>query len=191
MKGARPLAKGEIASLLARCDGREKALIVIGMNLGLRVSELVSLQWQDVMAGGRVLPMVYLACSRTKGRKPRAIPVNRKATAVILDLHRQAQVAATCVSPEGYLFPGRTSGHIGRRHVNRLLHRRFAEAHLGGKLSSHTLRKTFGTLLSERGVGLPVIQELLGHADISTTRKYIGVGMNSLRDATTALARAY
>jgi integrase/recombinase XerD len=189
MRGARPLAKAEIAAVLKCCEGRDKALVLIGLNLGLRVSELVSLQWQDVMDQGRVLPLVYLSAAVTKGRKPRTIPVNKRAAAAILE-HRR-RVCGGKGEPTGYLFPGRANGHICRRHVNRLLQRCFAEARLGGRLSSHTLRKTFGTLLSEQGISLPVIQELLGHADISTTRKYIGVGMSSLQDATRVLAGAY
>jgi integrase/recombinase XerD len=189
MKGARPLGKSEIAAVLECCEGRDKALVLIGLNLGLRVSELVSLQWQDVLDQGRILPLVYLSASVTKGRKPRAVPVNRRAATAILELHRRS--CGGQAKPTGYLFPGRDKGHICRRHVNRLLYRVFAEARLGGRLSSHTLRKTFGTLLSERGISLPVIQELLGHADISTTRKYIGVGMSSLQDATRVLAGAY
>jgi site-specific recombinase XerD len=77
------------------------------------------------------------------------------------------------------------------RQVNRLLDKVFAEAGLTGKLSSHSLRKSFGTLLNDNGASLPVIQELLGHADISTTRKYIGVGMDSMTKAVNVLAGAY
>jgi integrase len=92
---------------------------LIGLNLGLRVSELVSLQWQDVLDQGRVLPLVYLSASVTKGRKPRAVPVNRRAATAILELHRRS--CGGQAKPTGYLFPGRDKGHICRRHVNRLL----------------------------------------------------------------------
>jgi integrase/recombinase XerD len=189
MQGARPLSPDEIFKVLKHCnDAREECLVVIGMNLGLRVSELVSLQWKDVINRGKIFPVLYLEGFRTKGNKSRGIPINRNVARAIQQLREYDPRQAL---PDNYLFPGRTNGHLGSRHVNRLLYRLFDKASLSGRLSSHTLRKTFGTLLSSNGVGLPVIQELLGHADISTTRKYIGVGMGSLTNAVQTLAKTF
>ena len=190
MRGARPLTEREVATMLRHCPTKERCLVLIGMHLGLRVSELASLRWRDTMAGSKVLPMVYLTTAVTKGRRSRAIPVNRSAAGAIRALHRAAKQQGLTTRPQDHLFPGRAgSGHMSPRHVNRRLYQLFAEAGLGGRLSSHTLRKTFGTMLSERGVSLPVIQELLGHANIATTRKYIGVGMGSMRQAVGLLVR--
>jgi integrase/recombinase XerD len=188
MKGARPLAVEEITQVLDNSlETREECLVTIGLNLGLRVSELISLRWQDVLQGSQVISVLYLDRNRTKGKKPRAIPINDRASKAILNLY--AHQGPT--SPEAFLFPGRNKGHLGARQVNRLLDKVFAEAGLTGKLSSHSLRKSFGTLLNDNGASLPVIQELLGHADISTTRKYIGVGMDSMTRAVNVLAGAY
>jgi integrase len=72
MQGARPLTLKEVSIVLRHCkDVREEGLIVIGMNLGLRVSELVTLKWRDVMHRGHVLPLLYLQRNLTKGKRPR------------------------------------------------------------------------------------------------------------------------
>ena len=192
MKGARPLAVEEITQVLDNCiETREECLVTIGLNLGLSVSELVSLKWQDVLQGTQVFPVLYLDRNRTKGKKPRAVPINDRVASAVLKLHTNQLKQGEPTTPEAFLFPGRNKGHLGARQVNRLLYRLFAEAGLTGKLSSHSLRKSFGTLLNDNGASLPVIQELLGHADISTTRKYIGVGMESMTKAVNVLAGAY
>jgi site-specific recombinase XerD len=161
------------------------------MNLGLRVSELVTLKWRDVMHRSHVLPLLYLQRNLTKGKRPRGVPINSKAAKAILRLHRFQKKNGRSLGPDNYLFSGGTKGHLSSRHINRLLYALFDRAGLSGRLSSHTLRKTFGTILSDRGVNLPVIQELLGHADITTTRKYIGVGMGNMQKAVKLFANAY
>lgn len=192
MKGARPLSGVEIKQVLRCCkDIRVECLVEIGMNLGLRVSELVSLKLKDVLNRGRVFPMLYLEGFRTKGNKSRAIPINRRAANAIRRLHRHYQQKKISTHPNDFLFPGDAQGHISIRHVNRLLYNLFDKAELSGRLSSHTLRKTFATLLADQDVNLAIIQELLGHSDISTTRKYIGVGMGNMTKAVRALAKAY
>ncbi len=188
MKGARPLTKGEIRKTLRACsDTRERSMVLLGINLGLRVGELLSLRWQDVWQNNQVPPLLYLRRSETKNNKARAIPINMNAKKAILMMRRNGRNKNKTVTPEDHLFPGRNHGHLDPRHVNRLLYRIFGKAGLMGKLSSHTLRKTFGTRLAEKGVHLPVIQELLGHTDISTTRKYIGVGFQQLKRAVNEL----
>jgi integrase len=89
MQGARPLTVKEVFIVLRYCkDVREECLIVIGMNLGLRVSELVTLKWRDVMHRGHVLPLLYLQRNLTKGKRPRGVPINSKAAKAIMRLHR-------------------------------------------------------------------------------------------------------
>jgi len=191
MQGARPLAPREITRVLKSCQGiREESLILIGINLGLRVSELVTLKWRDVMHRNHVLPLLYLQKNSTKGKRPRGVPINSKVSKAILRLHRSQKLVCS-LGPDNYLFSGGTKGHLSCRHINRLLYALFDRAGLGGKLSSHTLRKTFGTVLADRGINLAVIQELLGHADISTTRKYIGVGMKNMQNAVNVLNNAF
>jgi integrase len=189
MKGARPLSTVEILKVLRCCKNtRNECMIVIGFNLGLRISELLSLKWKDVLNGRKASRVLYLEGFRTKRHKSRTIPINRKAASAILRLQKSNPKLAL---PDNFLFPGFTKGHLGIRHVNRILYAIFNKAGLSGRLSSHCLRKTFATILADQGVNLAVIQELLGHTDISTTRKYIGVGMGNMTDAVKVLAKAY
>lgn len=57
----------------------------------------------------------------------------------------------------------------------------FSRAGLTGRLGTHCLRKSFGSILADQGTGLHVIQELLGHSSIATTRAYLGVGVKNMR----------
>lgn len=185
MKGARPLSSTEIHAVLRACsDERERGLFVVGINLGLRIGELVGLKWSDVWERGRVLPMVYLERTTTKNNKARAIPVNER---VVREIKRLRKSTGTGM----FLFPGRHEGHMSVRHANRVLGDVFERAGLGGRLSSHTLRKSFGSLLAEGGTGIHVIQELLGHSSIATTRVYLGVGIKNMREAVRGLSKAY
>lgn len=134
--------------------------------------------------------MLYLTRDRTKGKKARTVPVNSNAAKAIRALRRKAEGQALSVETSTTLFPSRKHGPLGVRQANEVIGRIFERAKIGGKVSPHSFRKTAGTLLS-RNTPLPVIQEILGHADISTTRKYISVGMDSLRDATDRLSKAY
>lgn len=184
MKGCRPLSPVEIGRVLRACQNeREKALLQIGIGLGLRCGELVSLRWADVWQQGRVLPFVYLERATTKNKKARSIPVNDKVASEIKRLRRESRGE--------FLFPGRDQGHISVRHANRVLGRIFDRAGLTGRLGTHCMRKSFGSILADQGVGLHVIAELMGHASISTTRAYLGVGVKNMRDAVRGLSQAY
>lgn len=141
---------------------------------GMRVSELVSLP-RDVLAGDtRVLTI------KGKGGRERLVPLNSKARAALehyLQLGREPNDAAAATVATKWLFPSKsTQGHLTRQRFGQDLKDLAAEAGLDpDRISPHVLRHAFASHLLDRGADLRSVQQLLGHADISTTEIYTHV----------------
>ena len=141
---------------------------------GMRVSELVSLP-RDVLAGdARVLTI------KGKGGRERLVPLNSKARAALehyLQLGRESNDAVAATVATKWLFPSKsTQGHLTRQRFGQDLKALAAEAGLDpDRISPHVLRHAFASHLLDRGADLRSVQQLLGHADISTTEIYTHV----------------
>lgn len=149
---------------------RLRVLVELLYATGLRVSELVSLPKSLLTSRSRVIPVVG------KGNKERMVPIG-DAARVALDAYG-ASLAAAKVSMEGpWLFPADSeSGHLSRQLFARELKSLAARASiLPAKISPHVLRHAFASHLLQHGADLRAVQELLGHADISTTQIYTHV----------------
>ena len=155
---------------------RDLAMLELLYGAGLRVSELVSLQLQSCHfeAG-------FIRCLG-KGNKERIVPLGRSAGQAIARYLKSERPLLVARRPEAApLFVNRRGGRLSRQRVWQLL-RRYAKAGLITKsISPHTLRHSFATHLLERGADLRTVQELLGHADISTTQRYTHVDRSRLK----------
>jgi integrase/recombinase XerD len=158
---------------------RLRALITTLYASGLRVSELVSLKVSHVQkqTDGRYAPWLLV---RGKGNKERMAPLN----AAALDALQDYLEIRECFGDSLWLFPsGGKSGHLTRQRFGQLLKEAALKAGLDPQaLSPHTLRHSFATHLLGGGADLRVIQELLGHADISTTQIYTHVAATRLQE---------
>ncbi|MBT5157412.1 MAG: site-specific tyrosine recombinase XerD [Rhodobiaceae bacterium] len=145
---------------------RAICLIEVLYATGLRVSELVSLP-RAAMDG----PLLIV---RGKGGRDRLVPLSEPARVAIADW--QAQQSAR-EKASTYLFPaGGKAGHLTRQRFSQILDDLARRAGLDGKrVSPHVLRHAFATHLVERGADLRAVQQMLGHADISTTQIYAHV----------------
>ena len=181
---ARHLRPAEIERLLAAPSGdgpltrRDRAVLEILYASGLRVSELVGIDWPDVDLQARMLRVLG------KGQKERLIPFGRPAQAALgawLEVWEdvRAQAAAAEEDEEPLLLNYRGS-RLSDRSVRRIIDRYVAEAAVAGGVHPHTLRHTFATHLLEQGADLRSIQELLGHASLGTTQKYTHLDVNRL-----------
>jgi integrase/recombinase XerC len=145
-------------------DVRDRALLELLYSSGLRLSELVGLNLDSLdLADGTVTVT-------GKGAKTRIVPVGRKARAALsawLTL-RQAQAAPA----EPALFLGRNGRRLGARAVQMRLKQRALRQGLGVSVHPHMLRHSFASHLLESSGDLRAVQELLGHADLSTTQVY-------------------
>jgi integrase/recombinase XerD len=168
-KTARLLDAG---SLHRRSDLRDRALFELMYACGLRVSEVCTLREGDIdfHAG-------FLRC-RGKGGRERIVPVGRTAMAWAL---RYLQARDGKSTDNAWLFPGGGGGPIGRRHVWRLVRKRALAAGIAQRVTPHTLRHSFATHLLARGADLRSIQEMLGHARLTTTEIYTHVERDRLK----------
>jgi integrase/recombinase XerC len=153
---------------------RDRAILELLYAAGLRVGELVSLDLGDLdLASGLVRVL-------GKGRKERVVPFGSKAaSAVRAWLETAGALRARARTPEA-LFLNPRGGRLTDRTVRRILVRRLQEAALQARVSPHGLRHSFATHLLGAGADLRAIQELLGHASLSTTQRYTRVDTEGL-----------
>jgi integrase/recombinase XerC len=157
-------------------DGcRDRALLEVIYSSGLRVSELVSLNWTDVD------PELELIRVRGKGGKERIVPIGKKALAA-LDSYR-ARIPELCrarLHDPRAVFLNRRGDRLSTRTVGRLVDRYILQSGIATKASPHALRHSFATHLLNAGADLRAIQELLGHSSLSTTQKYTHLNLDHL-----------
>jgi integrase/recombinase XerD len=153
---------------------RLHALIEMLYATGMRVSELVTLH-RSVLAGdGRVLNI------KGKGGRERLVPLNRAAREAVLrylSVDLEDGPLTKVKAKTKWLFPSRgTEGHLTRQRLAQELKELAAEAGIDPqRVSPHVLRHAFASHLLDRGADLRSVQQLLGHADISTTQIYTHV----------------
>jgi integrase/recombinase XerC len=160
-----------LAARLVELDGtdaasvRNRAVLELLYATGIRCSELVGLDLPEVDLAGRTVRVLG------KGRKERLVPFGRSAA---LALQQYLKLRAS-PSRTDALFLGPNGRRLTDRAVRGLVRRRVRELAAAQKVTPHTFRHAFATHLLERGADLRAIQELLGHASLSTTQRYTQV----------------
>ena len=176
------LTRGEVERLLTQPRGtdaqslRDRALLELMYACGLRASEAIDLELEDVDLAERVLR------ARGKGSKERLVPVGQaaaRAVGLYLERGRPALVKA---AGETALFVNFRGGRLTRQGLYKIVRRHALRAGLADRMSPHTLRHTFATHLLAGGCDLRSVQEMLGHADVSTTQLYTHLSSERLKD---------
>ncbi|MFQ5877926.1 MAG: tyrosine recombinase XerC [Acidobacteriota bacterium] len=178
-----PMTRDEVESLLDSTfgtdprDARDRAILELLYATGIRVGELVRADLGDLHLGGA--PGEGMLRVYGKGKKERLVPVGSKAvTALRAYLPSRAALATRPprrASDRDALFLNARGGRLTDRSVRRILAARLLRAALLRRISPHSLRHSFATHLLNAGADLRSIQELLGHASLSTTQKYTAV----------------
>jgi len=157
-------------------EKRNRALLELMYSSGLRVGEVVSLRRGDVSFGEAAVRVTG------KGRKVRIVPVGSKALAALAEYLR-ASGRDGPGGGEGPLFLNARGGPLTARSVARILAAALGRAGASRRLSPHGIRHSFATHLLESGADLRAIQEMLGHASLSTTQRYARVNVSHLMRA--------
>ncbi|SDH18688.1 site-specific tyrosine recombinase XerD [Klenkia brasiliensis] len=158
---------------------RDRALLEVLYGTGARISEAVGLDVDDLDAGAGVVRLAG------KGGKHRVVPVGSYAVRAVQDyLVRARPALATGRSVRGALFLNSRGGRLSRQSAWAVLRTAAERAGLAelADLSPHTLRHSFATHLLDGGADVRVVQELLGHASVTTTQVYTLVTVDRLRE---------
>jgi integrase/recombinase XerC len=144
---------------------------------GLRVSELTSLDQQEVDLGNQ-----NIFVRHGKGDKQRIVPFHTEAAAIfrIYMNFRSEFLASKNLPPNSAVFINQKGGRLTPTSVRGFLHQTIEQASLRAKISPHALRHSFATHLLNRGMDLRAIQELLGHSNLSTTQTYTHLNLEQL-----------
>ncbi|HNX32016.1 MAG TPA: tyrosine-type recombinase/integrase [Holophaga sp.] len=155
---------------------RLRCLLELLYASGLRVSELTGLDLQDLLQEQRTLRVLG------KGRKERLVPFHAAAERCLEAYlaYRRAFLAEKHLPPSAALFLNQRGGRLTPTSVRTFLAQVIEHASLRAKVSPHALRHSFATHLLGRGMDLRAIQELLGHASLSTTQRYTHLDLEQL-----------
>ena len=169
-------AQGDLSVLMIR----DRALLELLYGTGARISELINLTVDEVTHLSSQNPILRL---HGKGDKQRLVPVGKPAMAALdAYLVRSRPVLAKSGKGTPALFLNARGGKLSRQSAWQILQDAAERAGLAGKVSPHTMRHSFATHLLENGADVRVVQELLGHASVTTTQIYTMVTVDQLRE---------
>lgn len=154
---------------------RDRALLEVTYSCGLRVSELVALNWADIDTS------LALVRVNGKGGKQRVVPIGQQALTALAAYRARLSELCPRTQPHAQaVFLNRRGARLTTRSVGRLVDAYTLASGIACKVSPHALRHSFATHLLGAGADLRAIQELLGHANLSTTQKYTHVNVDQL-----------
>ncbi len=155
------LSKEEIEKMIRLTKNIiHRAIIQIGYASGLRVSEIINLQWKDIDFNRKLIHI-----KQSKGKKDR----------IVMLANRVKQTLESLEKENSWLFKTNRNKKYTKRTIQKILENAAKRAELLKKVTPHTLRHSFATHLLEQGTDIRYIKELLGHSDISTTLIYTKV----------------
>jgi len=154
---------------------RDRALFELAYGAGLRVSEWLSIQTKDVILSDGIVRVFG------KGSKERLVPIGRSAIGAVAVYLRELRPKLDRGESQGKLFLNARGQPLTRMGAWKILKKYVQKAGITRPVSPHTLRHSFATHLLEGGADLRAVQEMLGHADISTTQIYTHVDREYLR----------
>jgi len=154
---------------------RDKAMLELMYATGMRVSELINLKMDDLNMG-----VGFIKCLG-KGQKERVVPFGSKAREWLVRYLDKARASFLKKKVSNFLFLTRLSRPMSRQMFWKIIKKYAVEARIKKDIMPHSLRHSFATHILERGADLRVVQEMLGHSDISTTQIYTHINKERLK----------
>ena len=167
--------------LLGKDNKRNYCIFVVGINVGLRAGDLLSLRICDVTDDNRIFNEVSITEQKTG--KSRTFTLNKSAKDSI-QLYLNTLPA---VDLDGWLFPSRKGGHIGVRPLHHIIKTTLKELGIKGNYGTHTLRKTMAFHRYQNNVPIETLQKMLNHSSSAITLRYIGITKEVITDCYNAV----
>ncbi|MDD5072910.1 MAG: tyrosine recombinase XerC [Candidatus Omnitrophica bacterium] len=165
---------------------RDRAILETLYSTGIRVSELVGLNMDHIDQIGGIIKVFG------KGKKERIVPIGERALQAIRDYLKARRPVTKDTKPRASmevrdkaLFFNKNGGRLTDRSIRRIINKYITKASIQQKISPHTLRHSFATHMLDHGADLRSVQELLGHANLSTTQIYTHITTERLKSAYT------
>ncbi|MBW1783376.1 MAG: tyrosine recombinase XerC [Deltaproteobacteria bacterium] len=158
---------------------RDLAILEVLYSCGMRAGELEGLDMASIDFDERLVKVTG------KGNRERVVPIGRQALRAVkdyLEATRHIRRKAGELLPDSPLFINFRGGRLSARSIGRIIKRYAKESGLTSEISPHSMRHTFATHLLDGGADLRSVQELLGHASLSTTQKYTHVSLDRLME---------
>ena len=155
------LSEEEFVSVIQKIDNiKHKAIVLLIYSAGLRLSEVVNLRIKDIDS-----KRMKVFVQQAKGRKDRYTLLSKKVLPILRDYFKEYK-------PKDWLFEGAKGQRYSVSSVQSIVKAAYERAGIKKKVSTHTLRHSFGTHLLENGTDLRYIQSLMGHESSKTTELY-------------------
>ena len=152
---------------------RNRTMLLLALNTGMRIGDLVSLRWQDIeMDTGRC------HLKNGKGAKDRVIFIRPAVLSEMVEMSRKMNR-----EPMGLVFTTLKGESVKTPYLRRMIAEKARKAGIKKRVHFHLLRHTYLTRLYQRTKDIRVVQEIAGHADISTTQIYTRISGEDVRDA--------
>ena len=153
---------------------RDRAIMETLYSSGLRVSELVGLNWRDIDDD-----LGMLTVRAGKGNKDRMVPLGEQALDALKTWRHQMPIAW---EPDGPVITNLRGARLSTRSVEKIVAQRMIDSGLNATITPHGIRHCFATHMLNAGADLRSIQEMLGHASLATTQRYTHVSINHLKE---------
>ncbi|MDQ0974022.1 integrase [Neobacillus niacini] len=161
-----------IKEILRRQSKRDLLLFVLGINTGIRISDLLSIKIEDIWDGTEIKEFLYL--KETNSDEPKAYYLNNN-----VKLASEDYLKTYDFNVCDYLFKSKKNNQpITRQQAYRIINSAAKEVGIPGKIGTHTLRKTFGYHAYRKGIAISILMGIYHHHSPSETLRYIGISKN-------------
>ena len=180
MNGSRAFTNEEIIKISASLKLRDRAIFIIGIGCGLRISEITTLKRASILSHtGEIKSALIVERKNVKGKFcGRTLPIHADIAKVLKEYIGDNK------NQFGYLFPGRSGRPLNRTVFHKSLDVAIISSGINigiGKISSHSMRKTFAKkFYKDCGKNIHLLQKALGHRDINSTTQYMDVDMEEI-----------
>ena len=162
---------------------RDRALLELLYATGARVSEIINLNTTDISSIKNEDSQVTTIRVKGKGGKERVVPIGSFGLTAVNDYLTRSRPTLSKVSTQKALFLNQRGGRLTRQSAWSIVANRAARAGLAEVVTPHSMRHSFATHLLDGGADIRVVQELLGHASVTTTQIYTLITIDRLRES--------